>query len=161
MLRRPILAILVSALWMSACSSMQHEPPVVSAFESTKNVAMDFETAWGRAVAWFATRNITIDKVEKESGLLTARYDLAVDDNAVDVGRVKASNIMNLTIKRMASINVLVRKLDARNSAVTVNVFGSFEARGWRRWENGWMSLSGTCASTGKIEADLFAFMGG
>lgn len=149
---------------MTSCAYSVHHTPAPTRPAAVRVFERPFDDVWSAVVGWFASSNISLDKVEKASGLLTAKYPLATNDNAVDIGKVESSGfwaygdpeVTNHTV----NLNVFARQLGPQSTEVTVNVFGSFEARVW--WgllvRNDPPSLyTGRSESRGVIEASVFA----
>jgi hypothetical protein len=88
------IVVLASALIVSACASVNVTPPAQPNIAKTGQMAMPFETAWLRAVDWFANNNIVIEKIEKPSGLITAKYSFAVDESLLDCGDIQMSGVL-------------------------------------------------------------------
>lgn len=76
---------------MTGCASVNVIPPQSQEFEKNHTFSMSYEKTWIRAVDWFADHNVTIEKFEKSSGLITAKYLLTVDDNHLDCRNINAS----------------------------------------------------------------------
>lgn len=156
-MRYILLAVLMSAL--ASCSiDFQAKPVPNPNFETTTVVDAPFEEVWSRAVAWFASNNVAIDKIEKDSGLLTAKYriDLSGGDYAAEVtasGLIYGSPVIN----RSADLNVLLQPVSESKTSAKVNLFASYQASAW--WgllaPNYQVTSSGSLASTGKIEKDF------
>ena len=121
-------AIALSGLLIvSACGSVNVTPPAQSNLEKTRTVPMPFEGAWTRAVDWFATNNITIEKIEKPSGLIAAKYTFSVDETLLDCGDIKMSGVLqDPTVERFGTLNVTVRSVSASTSQATANFFWEF-----------------------------------
>jgi hypothetical protein len=142
------------------------DPPAKRTIEQTRVLAEPFDPVWAKSVSWFAAHNVTIEKIEKPSGLITAKYQLAVKDDVLDAGRIWTTGLIysGPVVDKFAFINVFVRSLGERQTEVTVNVFGSFEATAWWGWLQANLPpimLCGKCVSTGVLEESFFAFMKG
>jgi len=160
-MRRFAFALVVT---MASCAYSVHHTPAPKRPAAVRTFQRPFDDVWSAAVGWFASNNITLDKVEKASGLLTARYPLATNDDAVDIGNVESAGFWAKgdpeVTNHMVTLNVFARALGAGATEVTVNVFGSFEARVW--WgllvRNDPPALyTGRSESRGVIEAAVFA----
>lgn len=153
--RSPWLLLLLT---LAGCGSLSWTPPQPRAITDSATIAAPFDEVWADAVAWFASHNITLDKVEKTSGLLTAKYELAVDDRILDAGQFSTSGIIfdGPHIRRTASLNVVARPIDDNYTRVTINLFGKFRA--WAYCDqppSGLREQYGDCVSTGALEAAL------
>lgn len=67
---RAVLLLLASLL-ISSCASINVIPPEKSDYEVSRTYALSFEDTWAYAADWFAEQNVTIDLLEKPSGLIT------------------------------------------------------------------------------------------
>jgi len=154
-------AIALSGLLIvSACGSVNVTPPAQSNLEKTRTVPMPFEGAWTRAVDWFATNNITIEKIEKPSGLIAAKYTFSVDETLLDCGDIKMSGVLqDPTVERFGTLNVTVRSVSASTSQATANFFGEFRAVGLDAWDARPVVAEGRCVSTGVIEQQFLDFV--
>lgn len=160
-LRFAILTVVLVSPIAGCRATIGHRPGPSHTVVSKKVVEKPYDELWGRAVSWFAGRNITIEKIEKPSGLITAKYRLVMTDRELDAGEVTANGTpMKVNLFRDATLNVLLRPLGETRTEVTCNLFGSFEAFSvaskasmipprllWR----------GKCESTGALEMDFFA----
>lgn len=153
------------ALSAAACrANLVHKPAPSYDISSTQIVDTPYDEVWSRAVSWFAGRNITIDKIEKPSGLITAKYRLVMTDRELDAGEFLSNDKpMKVNVLRDATLNVLLRSLEGNRTEVTCNVFGSFEA--WSVPSKGSLKSpqllwTGTCQSTGMLEKSFFDQVG-
>jgi hypothetical protein len=152
---------LVVALALAGCASFVHEPPPPRDTMRLKTFPRSFDHVWGRAVDWFAENNVILDKVEKTSGLLSAKYRLAVSSRFVNCGKVETSGTLGGTMHRTASVNVTVRERGPTEVRVNINVFGEFEYAGLRdAWNGAPLRFEGRCESTGLLEASFMQFVG-
>jgi len=155
-------ATLLGTLLVSACASASVTPPADANIAKAQELPLPFETAWSRTVDWFANNNITIDKIEKSSGLITAKYSLAVDKNLLDCGNIKFAGIVGEPqIERLGSFNVTVRSDEPSTSRVTANFFGEFRAVALDAWDGRPVVLEGRCNSTGAIEREFLISLAG
>jgi len=119
---------------------------------------LPYDVAWAAVVAWFANRNIPLEKIEKQSGLLTAQDDMAVGADIPRIGHVDASwSIGGIRINRFVAVNVLMRPVGETQTSVTVNVFGRFAAYTQDFWWWSPQELRGEAVSTGEIEDSILA----
>lgn len=78
-----------AALVVCSCADVVRvTPPTPARIEKTREIAAPFDVVWLRAVDWFATSNITIEKIEKPSGLITAKYALSANSEYLDCGNI-------------------------------------------------------------------------
>ena len=114
---------------------------------------MNYEKVWTRAVDWFADHNVTIEKIEKSSGLLTAKYLIETNDNYLDCGQIKATGVLgDPNIERYGSLNLTVRQVDENSTKVNVNFFGELKLAANDAWDGRLVTSNGKCVSTGNLE---------
>ena len=131
---------------------------------NSRTVDLPFEDAWSRVVSWFARNTITIDKIERGSGLITAKHAVNVGDDLVIVGPTAVRDLLRPVIQPQAVLNVFLRRLDGGRTEVTVNLRGQFVAEGVdasRPRDGETAKVSRRCASTGKLEWSLMQFVAG
>jgi len=156
-----ILTTLALALMTAACSSVGSKN--VQQAQVTNSVVYNesFDTVWEDAIEWFAINNIPIDKIDKESGLLTSEYGLGANQDIVNCGE-PTGNIGLYTAKfdgTYANINVLIRQRD-NGTRATINVFGNAQVS--LRNGYGLVGESVTkCHSTGSLENRFHGFVSG
>lgn len=121
---------------------------------------MSFDAAWIKAVDWFADHNVSIEKIEKPSGLLTAKYVVAVNQNYLDCGKINHSGLLKEpVINRVGTLNVTVREVSPSKSRVNVNFFGDYQFTGLDSWDARPVIHTGPCKSTGLIENNILNFI--
>lgn len=146
---------------MVGCASINVSQPAVAEFEKSKTYSMNYEDVWIRAVDWFADHNVTIEKIEKGSGLLTAKYLIETSDNYLDCGQVKAAGVLaDPNIERYGSLNLTVRQVDENNTKVNVNLFGEFKLSANDAWDGRLVTANGKCVSTGNLEKSVLSYIG-
>jgi hypothetical protein len=154
------LVAVLSALVTSACASVNVTPPAEPNIERSRQLAMPFERAWLRVVDWIATNNITIEKIEKPSGLITAKYAFSVDESVLDSGEISMSGVLaDPKIDRIATLNVTIRETPSGSNQATANFFGEFHAVGQDSWDARPVVAEGRCVSTGVIEQQFLDYM--
>lgn len=136
------------------------EQPVPVEFERSQVYQVSYDKAWVRAVDWFAEHNVILDKIEKESGLLTAKYKIALNDyNYLECEKINVSGVMGEPrILRGGSLNMTLRKVDA-GTKVTINFFGEYEWSARDAWDGRDVRHRGNCISTGRLERKIFEFL--
>jgi hypothetical protein len=123
---------------------------------------MNYEKTWSRAVDWFADHDVSIEKIEKPSGLLTAKYRLRADEDLLDCGDIQVRGTIGETrINRSGSLNITVRERTSEQTLVNVNFFGEFELFARDAWDNRQVTAQGDCVSTGELERRILDFIGG
>lgn len=121
-----LILVLLAPLLFSGCASVAYTPPMQRSFESSRVYNKSYDEVWIRAVDWFADHNVVIDKMEKDSGLLTARYLInASSSSYLDFGTYQASGTLDgYKVEQQGALNVTVRRIDDKKTKATVNFFG-------------------------------------
>lgn len=151
----------ISLATLVACSGTMHiTPPEYRQVQNSYSYRVSYDQAWLLVVDWFAENNVTIDKIEKTSGFISAKYNIRLHPNALDCGEIKVSILATLQrYEETANVNVTVRPVDANNTKVNVNISGSYEGMGH---DHGWgkkLPFSGPCVSTGEFEKSVANFI--
>ena len=152
----PILALIS----FSGCASITVTPPLELALDRTRTYRMPFEKVWTRAVDWYADHNVIIEKIEKPSGLLTAKYLLKVGDRDLNCGRIEASGIDGeLYIEKYGRLNVTVRAVNDNETKVNVNLFGEYKLQALDAWDHRLVTATGRCVSAGTLENNILSYI--
>ena len=155
------LSICSLLLFVAGCASVSVEPPQARDTERSRSYSLPFEQTWTRAVDWYADHNVTIEKIQKESGLLTAKYMLEADDKYLDCGSIRTQGFIGEPeISRSGSLNLTVRRIDEGSSRVNVNFFGEFDLKGNDAWDGRRVDHEGRCISTGLLERKILDYIG-
>ncbi len=145
---------------LTGCASIKITPPVENEQKSKMTYDKPFEETWIKAVDWFAEHNVVIDKIEKQSGLLTAKHRLKTADSFLNCGDINATGLLRPpVIDKFGMLNVTVREKTANTSRVTINFFGEFTLEGNDAWDARLVTAKGHCISTGEIEKSFFAYI--
>ena len=149
-----------STLLLVGCAGISASPPMEHDFKKSRTYNMDFEKVWLKAVDWFAQHDITIDKLEKPSGFISAKYRLEADDNLLDCGDIKGNATWGKPdIMQTGSLNFTVREISPEKTLVNINFFGEFEALAEDIWTSSRVKSSGRCSSTGELETRALNFI--
>jgi hypothetical protein len=152
--------LLIAGFSVVGCASIKTSQPSEYGAEKSRTYTQPFEKVWVKSVDWFASHNIIIDKIEKNSGLLTARYLLKTDDTYLDCGKIEAFGVLgDPRIDRYGSLNVTVRELGENETKVNVNFFGEYKLEARDAWDGRQVVASGRCVSTGQIEKEILNFI--
>ena len=126
---------------------------------------MSYDKTWAEVIEWVAGNNITLslDKIRKDSGLITAGYDSNDSEKLMECPRVTNSspsgfssqNISEQTSKKR--INILVSRVSKNRTQVTINFFGRFDAEVFNSWTGKHSHIVRDCHSTGLLEKQIFA----
>ncbi len=157
----PNLHLFIIVLVLQSCASVNVAQPLENEREKSRTYAMNFDKTWTRAVDWFADHNVSIEKIEKTSGLLTAKYHLETNSTYLDCGKIDVQGVLGQpTIRRLGSLNVTVRFASDTTTIVNVNFFGEFDLRARDAWDGRTISSEGKCVSTGELERKLLDYVG-
>jgi hypothetical protein len=105
-----VVVLLAGALASCAIAPAPHS------FESTAVVPRGYDAAWTDIIAFMASHNVPLKNIAKDSGVIyTERTEFSNEE--ADCGRPG----MMTSSRRQASMNVFVRKVDDKNTSVTVN----------------------------------------
>ncbi|MDP6584446.1 MAG: hypothetical protein QF535_07300 [Anaerolineales bacterium] len=156
-----VITFVLIALFVAGCAKIHVQPPMKQSFERSRTYPLPYEKVWDRAVDWFADHDVTIEIIEKPSGLLTAKYLINVGDNYLDCGNIKATGTRgDPIIDKYGSLNVTVRSIDQNTTKVSVNFFGEYTLTAYDLWDEHRISNSGSCVSTGELEKSILAYIG-
>jgi len=112
MFRKGIYAVAIAALLvMSGCATAPQRHNV----QSSETYSLSYDVAWERVVSYFASHNIQIKNIAKDSGVIYAEAS-TFDDSVADCGK---PGLFAITGRR-ATFNVFVRKV-AGGAQVSVN----------------------------------------
>lgn len=152
-----LVIVLISALQLAACASIDITPPEERDFVKSRVYALSFEETWAHAVDWFAGQNVSIDTLEKPSGLITAKYHIDDRKAVVDCGDIQVSNtIYKGEMSQNSFLNVTIRALSEEQTRVNIYFFSDYTVKVQEVWAERVVSKSGQCVSTGKLEKSIF-----
>lgn len=152
------LTVLLLVLTLSSCVTVKVNPPKFHEIEKNKDYNLPYDTVWIQVVDWFADHNVTIDKIEKGSGLITAKYQFEVSDNYLDCGDIKVSNATGKPdINKIGTVNVTVRSIGPEKTKVNVNFFGKYVVNAYDGWNTRMVTSDGRCISNGLIEKSVLS----
>ena len=152
---------LISVLTLTGCSAaINITPPQPSNHQNKFIVGTSYDNAWNGVIDWFAENHLALDKLDKESGIVTAKGKLLVDNNELNCGDIKGSGTYTIRSQtKTLLLNVLVRNLPEGKVKVQMNLRGEVLVRG-TNWDTGAdISTSGACTSTGKLEHSLETYL--
>jgi hypothetical protein len=152
----------LAIIFLTSCAS--YKPPQARNVNNTTMVAASYENTWNQIVEFLALSNISIDKIEKESGLINGGATLSRKTAVVDCGKITGGGENNYNNAGFR-VNVIIRKINADNTKVTVTLVGgaTVSAFSWGATiaTNYEERVSTTCLSTGLLEDQLFRFLKG
>lgn len=143
-----ILCIIIT-LTLTGCVSLKpaHERNV------DRRIFVDesFESVWADTIDWFAATGLGINKIKKESGLISAMPGSVRIGKYLDCGALSSGRYENFT----STLNVVVRKIEPEKTQLTVNVVGNAVAV----VRNGYGAIldqkRAPCYSTGELEKSI------
>lgn len=137
MLKKFVLAtVVVSAAIMAGCVTA----PGVHNVQNTRTYQMPYDQAWENVVSFFASRNIQIKNIAKDSGVIYAE-SARFDDSMADCGKPGIFQVVG----RKANFNVFVKHA-GNGTQVSVNTDFSET----RRFEDNVTTIQ--CNSYGTLE---------
>ncbi|MBU4612480.1 hypothetical protein IMZ29_18595 [Achromobacter sp. GG226] len=154
-------ALAMSAL-VTGCANVSVAPPEARPIEKAVVHQVGYDDAWNRAVDWFASKSIPINKLAKDSGLITAEEPILVSGDVLDCGSIKESGTISTgTVNRAATLNLTLRPVSDTATRVTVNFAGFGEFQGRDSWDARQVLVELKCTSTGSVERNIHQFIGG
>jgi hypothetical protein len=131
-----LATVVVSAAMMAGCVTA----PGVHTVQNTRTYQMSYDQTWENVVSFFASRNIQIKNIAKDSGVIYAEA-ARFDDSMADCGKPGIFQIVG----RKANFNVFVKHA-GNGTQVSVNTDFSET----RRFENNVTTIQ--CNSYGTLE---------
>lgn len=151
-LRPPIIAVIATAM-LSACATTP--PPVIERFDTSRAYGASRDVVWEKTVEWFATQNIPIKAIEKESGIISgeAAYLRTVQGEYA----VCETPMMFTTNGANARLNILIRGTEQKATAqVNVTIVGE----AIYAFSNPPQRQTVACQSTGRLENSILNYIG-
>ena len=119
MTKLPLLSASLATIILSACAT--YTPPVQKDITKTETINVSYDQAWQNATEWFASNNIPIKNIAKDSGLIATDYSLRASSRDFDCG---TPGQLDTVTSRTANMNIFVKKTSPQTVSVTVNVLG-------------------------------------
>lgn len=139
----------LSLYLLSGCT--MYTPPIEIPVDNQIVINKPFDTVWELTIDWFATTGVTLNKIEKGSGLISTAPGSIVPGEYMNCGIIDNGRYENIR----SSMNVVIRKMNDKQSKVSINVNCSADAVG----RNGYGSIlffqKARCYSTGVLEQSL------
>lgn len=153
--------MVVAAILLSACAPAGVKNVEVVQFDRSKTIEKPFDQVWADTVDWFASLGIPIDKIQKDSGLISSTWGgtttnqtyISCGDPTGNIGLYRG-RFIDMSI----DINILVRP-DGQHAKATINVFGNAVVD----VSNAFGSVSRNrvqCESRGVLERNYFGHLG-
>ncbi|MDE2135493.1 MAG: hypothetical protein KGJ49_12970 [Alphaproteobacteria bacterium] len=111
-MKRLHLIATTALIFVAGCATA----PVKTDFEHSRVYNEGFDTVWTQTVQFFATNNIPIKTIAKDSGVIYAER-LSFDVGDADCG----SHPMTQPLNSSVSLNVFVQKLADMRTQVSIN----------------------------------------
>lgn len=147
-------------MMLASCASIKTTEPVSKDIDRSRIYTQSYAQVWAKTVDWFADHNVIIEKIEKESGLITAKYLLKSNEAYLDCGKIKANGVLGKArVRRYGSLNVTVRSISPSETKVTVNFFGEYKLDARDSWDGRLVTADGPCVSTGVFETEILNYI--
>lgn len=131
----------ILAILLSSCAT----PPKNYQYDNSVVIKDSYDNTWSKLVEHFASRNIQIKNVAKDSGIIAAEKSSFSSEYA-DCG----NSSMIRPISNIAHFNVFVKNM---GGSQTVSVNSNFVQNGISAWDSSLVQTQ--CNSTGKIEKEI------
>lgn len=142
-----------------ACTAMVAgcaTPPATIPFENTATLPLSKDAVWSNLVEYFATSNIAIKTIEKDSGIIYAERMLAGPSEIATVASC-GSAFLAPAVAATADLNVFVRE---NGDGTKVTVTTQFRETRSNALAQGQLSVA-RCNSLGVIEGAVLAAASG
>lgn len=151
---KTLLTIIASVLILQGCAT--HQAPPRANVDRQQTYEIPFDKAWDISIDFFAENGINLDKIEKDSGLLTASDGSVGIGHYLDCGEAGGlgSNFENVNSR----LSVLVRVVDENTSRISVNLNASAHIVRRNLYGHALETISVRCESTGMLERDMHAY---
>lgn len=151
---RKLIIAAFAVTTLTACASTP--PPVIERFDTSRTYSMSRDQAWERAVDWFASQNIPIKAIEKDSGIISgeAAYLRTVQGEYA----VCDTPMLYTTNGATARLNILIR---GTGTEATAQVNNTIVGEAIYSLSNPPVRQSVTCQSTGRLENSILNAIGG
>lgn len=148
MIKVSACAVLSSVL-LSGCAGYKIVPPQEREVDNVTIVNKSHDQVWSEVINWYAENNAPIDKLDKESGLITS-YSVVPPAGSLDCGKIDGNWSASISIPK-AKFNTVVMSADA-GTKVKFNLFGEAVAS---QIQPGGSKMETTvrCVSTGRLES--------
>jgi hypothetical protein len=151
---KSFLAVAIFALILQGCAT--HKAAPRADVDRQKTYKIPFDKAWNISVDFFAENGINLDKIEKESGLLTAQNGSVGIGYYLNCGEAGGlgSGFENINSR----LNVLVREVDENTSKISVNLNADAQVVRRNLYGHALERIAVRFESTGQLETDMHAF---
>lgn len=146
--------VVVAALSASGC--MSYTPPIESPAQRVITVQKPYETVWDLAIDWFGSTGVGLDKIQKESGLISAAPNSVRPGKYLNCGKIGMGGALE---EFSSSMNVVVRKVSEDQTKVTVNVVADGMAIARNAYGAVLKQRKATCLTTGELEKSFHQYV--
>lgn len=156
-----IISVILIAGLFTGCASVSVSPPDRYQIEADRIFNADYDLIWRETVIWFARRDIRIDRLAKDSGIITIEPELDLSNlKYLDHGAVSISGTIGEDrIFDYATMNVTIQQIDECHVMVSIHIFGTYTIRVKDAWDSSIKTVSGTSVSTGLAEKELLDYL--
>lgn len=114
-----IIGVAISAV-VAGCAG--YKPPMKRDVVTEREIARPYDRTWNNIIEWFASNNIPIKTIDKQSGFITTEFDLRNNiRESCDCGKSGFGAIVNDQV--VGNFNVIVRTVGDSTTRVSVKTF--------------------------------------
>lgn len=135
-----------TALAISLAAAACAAPPALIPIDNSRTLGISKDEAWANAVEYFATGNITIRTIERDSGIIYAERMFGSGNEVAQFADCGTAG-MSVPTSTTVDLNVFVREA---GDGVNVTVNTRFSQQRQSAWDNSISSVE--CSSLGVIE---------
>ena len=136
----------IAALGLASCATNSAQ---TFTFDNTRDIGASYDNTWEAVISYFATNNIPIATLEKDSGLIVAKNERYAVNLMNEVASCE-QGILETPQNGQVSVNVFVRPKSDDVTSVQVNTQYTMTVRGY-----GDVIVSNSCNSNGSLESAL------
>ena len=153
--------LVLTTLLLTACGTVGNTVDQKVDIRNSQTYMDDYNAVWESTIDWLASNNIPLDKVDKESGLISSRYALTANNDYLNCGEptgqigLKKASFEDI----YGNVNIIVRDMEA-GVKVTASVFGGAGVVIRNGYGNVVSSASVQCYTNGVLERTLLDSLG-
>ncbi len=139
-----LFVAIAAAAALSGCATA----PLVHEVEKTRTIPASKDVVWERAVGFFATNNLSIETIEKDSGIIAAERTVNRPAAGTYMGGWAdcGASFLEIPVAQLVDLNVFVRPVGEATSATVNARFTEVRQMGSSP------TTTATCNSTGALE---------
>lgn len=134
-----IAIIITTTLFAVGCATA----PATYTFDNSRTYDREFDDVWESIVQYFATNNIEIKNIAKDSGVIYAER-ARFDDSVADCGSAGLASVVG----RTANFNVFVTDRNGQTNVSVNTRFNEVRRFDYNNWEQ-------ECSSRGVLETTI------